>query len=375
SGVGIPEKEIGKLFDRFYQVDSSHTREYGGTGIGLALTKELVELHKGKISVNSRTGEWTEFTIDLPIGKDNFEDSQFISRSSEYDEEEIMNLKDQVKANLADSMSQAPETDINKEKTTTNGEGKLIVLVVEDNADVRSYIKDAIGNEFQIEEASNGEQGFRLAEAIIPDLIIGDIMMPKMDGFAMTRLLKNDQKTDHIPVILLTAKSDQESKYEGLEAGADDYLIKPFDIKELKLRIHNLITIRKKLQERYSSGHILLPPAPEQKQYISPANEKFIERIIEIVKKHIGEEEFSVEDFSSEVGMSRSQLYRKLIALTGKSPNRYIRTFRLNIAREMILKQKGNISEIAYSVGFSSPIYFSTCFKEEFGFPPSEMGK
>jgi signal transduction histidine kinase/ligand-binding sensor domain-containing protein/DNA-binding response OmpR family regulator len=375
SGVGIPESEIRKLFDRFYQVDSSHTREYGGTGIGLALTKELVELHNGKISVKSIPGELTEFTIELPVSRAAFETEQFVNKSSDFDQEQILNLKDLVKANLTDSLLQSPDADNIKDTGENSNTGKLIVLVVEDNPDVRNYIKDAIGEEFQIEEASNGEQGVRMAEIIIPDLIVGDIMMPRMDGFAMTKMLKNDQKTDHIPIILLTAKSDQESKYEGLEAGADDYLIKPFDIKELKLRIHNLIILRKKLQERYSSGYTLLPPAPEQKKYISPMNERFIQRVMEIVKKHIGEEDFTVEDFGAEVGMSRTQLHRKLRALTGKSASRYIRTIRLNAAREMILKQNGNISEVAYSVGFSSPMYFSTCFKEEFGFPPSELLK
>ncbi|MFO7526867.1 MAG: ATP-binding protein, partial [Ignavibacteriaceae bacterium] len=371
TGIGIPEKELPKLFDRFYQVDSSHTREHEGTGIGLALTKELVELHKGKISINSKEGEWTEVTIELPLGKDMFEDSVVVEEEIHSEKEsevkspaehfyEVYTGTETLSANSIDQLDTAERIE----------EDKLIILVVEDNADVREYIKDSLGDGFLVEEASNGEQGLRKAEMIIPDLIIGDIMMPKMDGYQMTKILKNDEKTNHIPIILLTAKSDQDSKFKGLESGADDYLIKPFNIRELQIRINNLITIRKTLQEKYS-GITKINPEGEKK--LSDVNEKFINRVIPIIQHHLAEEEFSIEAFSKELGMSRKQLYKKLKALTGKSPSRYLRSFRLSVAKEMIKEQKGNISEIAYSVGFSSPIYFSKCFKDEYGYPPSEL--
>ena len=269
-----------------------------------------------------------------------------------------------------------PDRQASKLRTPQNdndiSEDKNIILVVEDNRDVREFIKDSLGKEFQIEEASNGEQGVRKAEQIIPDLIISDIMMPKMDGNEFTRRIKNDERTSHIPVILLTAKSEQQSRLEGLETGADDYLTKPFDTKELLIRINNLIAIRQNLQKKFSGGRII--PRKDEKK-LSRIDEKFLNKVFEISEKHLPEEEFSIEEFSNEAGMSRSQLHRKIKALTGKSPSLYLRSVRLTKAKKMIEEKAGNISEIAYTVGFSSPIYFSRCFKDEFGYPPSDLVK
>ena len=195
-------------------------------------------------------------------------------------------------------------------------------------------------------------------------------MMPKMDGNELTRILKNDERTSHIPIIILTAKSGQENKLEGLQTGADDYLTKPFDLQELRVRVENLINIRKKLQEKFSKGGFVY--RPEEKK-LSIIDSKFMSKVNEVIEKHLSEEEFSIEEFGSEVGMSRSQLHRKLRALVGKSPSQYVRTVRLARAKKMIEEEKGNISEVAYSVGFSSPAYFSKCFKEEFGYPPSNI--
>ena len=253
---------------------------------------------------------------------------------------------------------------------TERSADKTIILVVEDNADVREYIKDSLGNDFQIEEAANGELGVEKANELIPDLIISDIMMPKIDGNELTRRIKNDERTSHIPVILLTAKSEQESKLEGLETGADDYLTKPFDTKELQVRIKNLINIRKKLQEKFSSSGELWK---EDKKRLSQLDEKFLDKVNLIIESHLSEEDFSIEEFNSEIGMGKTQIYRKLKALTGSSPSRYIRSTRLQRAKCMIKEKKGTISEISYSVGFSSPQYFARCFKEEFGYPPSEL--
>jgi len=359
TGVGISEEELPKLFDRFYQVDSSQTREHEGTGIGLALTKELVELHHGTISVDSKLGEWTEFTIVLPVGRAHLKDGEIV----DFEESVVDNI-------LVDKEEFIPSTVEGIIQTEVIDEDKNILLVVEDNADVREFIKDSLGNDFQIEEAANGEQGVRKAEKIIPDLILSDIMMPKMDGNELTRILKNDEKTSHIPIILLTAKSDQESKLKGLETGADDYLTKPFDTKELRIRIKNLINIRRKLQEKYSKGDFV-PVKKEAEKKLSNLEEKFMNKVMEVIEGHVSEEEFSIEQFGKEVGMSRVQLHRKLKALSGKSASNYLRSVRLSKAKKMIAEQKGNISEIAYSVGFSSPAYFTRCFKEEFGYPPS----
>lgn len=372
TGIGISEEELPKLFDRFYQVDSSQTREHEGTGIGLALTKELVELHQGKISVDSKLNEGTEFTIELPVGRNHLKDEEIVEGDVILNPD-LVGMKNLTEFSITDSSSSFDKLSVTKNDNTIN-EDKYIVLVVEDNADVREYIKDSIGKDFQIEEASNGEQGVRKAEQIIPDLIISDIMMPKMDGNELTRTLKNDEKTSHIPIILLTAKSEQESKLEGLETGADDYLTKPFDTKELQIRINNLINIRRKLQEKYSSvDYVPSKNKKETERKLTNIEELFMSKVMEVIENHISEEEFNIEQFGKEVGMSRMQLHRKLKALTGKSASNYLRSVRLNKAKQMIEEQKGNISEIAYSVGFSSPQYFTRSFKDEFGFPPSEL--
>ena len=359
TGIGISSEELPKLFDRFYQVDSSQTREQGGTGIGLALTKELVELHHGSITVESETGKWTEFIINLPTGRAHLKDEEILVKNKEAYENEINVEKEEYLDNETRT-----ETDSFPE------ESKTIILVVEDNYDMREYIKDSMSDSYFVEEAVNGEQGVRIAERMIPDLIISDLMMPKMDGNEMTRILKNDEKTSHIPIILLTAKSGQENKLEGLKTGADDYLTKPFDVKELQIRIENLIKIRKNLQEKYSKGEPLTILSDKKLRSI---DEKFLNKVLKVIEDHIGDEEFSIEEFSDEIGMSRTQLHRKLKALVGKSASLYVRSIRLAHAKKMIEDDKGNISEIAYSVGFSSPAYFTRCFKEEFGYPPSDL--
>ena len=233
TGIGIAQEEIPKLFDRFYQVDSSHTREYEGTGIGLALTKELVELHHGNIKVESEKGTWTEFTLEFPLGREHLNEDEIRL------EEKLSETKIPIDLNLKpvktiDDTNEKEFLSVDNSKTT---EDKTIILVVEDNYDMRQYIRESLDGNYLIEEAVNGEQGVRKAEKIIPDLIISDMMMPKMDGNELVRILKNDEKTSHIPIILLTAKAGQENKLEGLETGADDYLTKPFDIKELQVSI------------------------------------------------------------------------------------------------------------------------------------------
>ncbi len=256
TGIGIPESEIPKLFDRFYQVDNSQTREYEGSGLGLALTKELVELHHGLISVESKVENpktrkpgWTEFTIELPRGEYHLTEDEILKKPETIENHDLPELEEveiQVPVN-----EEAEGIDENKND-------KTIVLIVEDNKDMREYIREILNNTYFVEEAINGEQGVRKAEKIIPDLIISDIMMPRMDGNQLTRILKNEEKTSHIPIILLTAKSEHDSKIEGLETGADDYLTKPFDTDELMVRIKNLIENRRKLQDKFKRTDCLI---------------------------------------------------------------------------------------------------------------------
>jgi signal transduction histidine kinase/ligand-binding sensor domain-containing protein/DNA-binding response OmpR family regulator len=370
TGIGISNVEIPKLFDRFYQVDSSFTKEYEGAGIGLALTKELVELHYGNIRVESKPEStdsegWTEFTVELPVGRDHLKDYEIINNVVNNDKLKIQEV-DEVHL-VSDNVNEDLDKEVEADKN--------IILIVEDNYDMREYIKDSLCEEYIIEEAVNGEQGVRKAEKIIPDLIIADVMMPRMDGIELVRFIKNDEKTSHIPVILLTARSGHDDKIEGLETGADDYLTKPFDIKELQVRIKNLIMIRKKLQDKFSKMEYTSPDNKEivEHKIISSIDEKFMVKVAEVIEKHISDEDFTIEEFGIEVGMSRTQLHRKLKALTGKSASLYLRSVRLAIALIMIKSKKGNIAEIAFNVGFPSPAYFTKCFRKEFGFPPSDL--
>jgi DNA-binding response OmpR family regulator len=241
-------------------------------------------------------------------------------------------------------------------------------LIVEDNPDLRNYISEQLEEKYTVFEAEDGEKGLELANEMIPDLIISDIMMPKMDGYEMCRKIKNSFKTSHIPIILLTARAELNDKLEGLERGADDYLLKPFDSKELAIRVKNLIRIREQLSEKCRTEMLLKP------EYISvPSSEKvFVERLTGIISENISNDRFGVDSLSSTMGLSRSQLHRKLKAITDQSTTEFIRNFRLRRAADLIKQGSGNMAEIAYEVGFSSQAYFTKSFTEFFGLPPGE---
>ncbi|MBX2992668.1 MAG: response regulator [Bacteroidetes bacterium] len=358
TGTGIPAAKLPYVFDRFYQVEDYSRPGYEGTGIGLALVKELVELHHGNVSVQSTEGKGTTFTVRLPLG------------AAHLDEGEI--AKDDGRTDVPD-MRVLPDLDqpIPEEPAVSDSPDESRVLIVEDNADLRNFIREQLADEYAIIEAGNGKDGLRKAEDFMPDLVVSDIMMPEMDGYALCRSIKTNEKTNHIPVILLTAKATTENKLEGLELGADDYLMKPFNPQELQVRVRNLIQLRKQLREKFSSEMLLKPT-----EVTVPSQQKvFLERVTGVIEKHLAEEEFSVETLAAEIGMSRSQLHRKLKALTNKGPNELIRSFRLQRAAELIRKDAGSLAEIAYQVGFGSQAYFTRSFGEEFGVSPSEYLK
>jgi signal transduction histidine kinase/DNA-binding response OmpR family regulator/ligand-binding sensor domain-containing protein len=357
TGIGIPKEEIPKLFDRFYQVDSSQTREHEGTGIGLAHTKELVELHHGTFSVDSKINEWTEFTIELSLGRDHLIDDEIAEPSEMMEEETII---DEEK-NLFTT------TRVQTEVSNNFVDDKTQILVVEDNEDVRKYIVDSLSEEHQIAEAENGVEGKRIAEELNPDLIISDIMMPKMDGNELTRLLKNNESTSHIPIILLTAKSEQESKIEGLETGADDYLTKPFDTRELLVRIKNLIEQRKKLQEKFRREITVNP----KDITVTSIDEQLLQRAINAVENNISDPDFDTTKMAREVGVSRMLLHTKIKALTGQSTGEFIRTLRLKRAAQLLQQGSGNVTQVAYDVGFQNLSYFAKTFRKQFGKSPS----
>ena len=363
TGVGISKEQLPKIFDRFYQVDGSHTREQEGTGIGLSLTKELVELHKGKIEVESEIGKGTIFIISLPLGKEHLKAEEIFENdvNVETEVEEVSTLTEVINYN-------SDKEGKNSELRLSTDTGNPVLLLVEDNSDVRNYIKDHIKKDYRILEAVDGQDGWNKSVKNIPDLIVSDVMMPKMDGFELCRNLKIDERTSHIPVILLTAKAASSDKIEGYETGADDYIMKPFEPDELKARIKNLIEQRKRLHEHFRKHGLV----DINKKNLTPVDQKFLQRAFDTINNHISDTSFNVETFSSIISMSHSVLYKKIVSLTGEPPVEFIRHIRLKKGAEMIQKEIGNISEIALEVGFNNPSYFSECFKKYYGKTPQQ---
>ncbi len=353
SGSGIEAEHLGRIFDRFYQADTSTTRRYEGSGIGLALTKELVELHQGSITVASTPGKGSCFTVQLPLGTAHLKASDI----------EYMETKVQP------SVLSNEHIEVVEHERETEESSHPRVLIVEDNADLRFYLHNSLKEFYEVQEGDDGEQGYNVALEIIPDLIISDLMMPRMDGLQLCQKLKSNEKTSHIPIILLTAKADIETKLEGLHIGADDYIAKPFDARELQARIHNLIESRRKLQLKFSQQ--FNPSASEIK--VESLEDRFLKKVKSTIEVHMGDSTFGVESLANEVAMSTIQLYRKLKALTGYTPNELIRNMRMDRAASLLRQHAGNVSEVAYQVGFNSMSYFAKCFKEKFHESPSEF--
>ncbi len=369
SGIGITQEQLPRIFERFHQVDTSSTRAYEGTGIGLALVKELVELHCGQISVESTAAQGTTFIVRLPF--------ELVSEQTpeevEY-ETNVLPMTMQSTASAFEAEALAGEALGTKPKENSFGQ----VLVIEDQADLRKFISGCLAQEYQVLEAADGVAGYTIAQETMPDLIISDVMMPGMNGITLCEKLKTEERTSHIPVILLTAKADAESKLQGLETGAEEYLTKPFHLRELQLRVRNLLESRQKLQQHlskrlfsnthFSNSHGVAPVAVK----VSSADERFLKNALAIAEENISNAGFDVESFCRQIGMSRTHLHRKLTALTGQSTSEFIKLIRLKRAASLLRQQHGNVSEIAFLVGFSSQNYFTKCFKEHYGQTPSE---
>jgi len=351
TGIGIKKEDLSKVTERFFQVDSSQTRRYEGTGIGLSITKDFVDLHKGELIIESEFGVGTITIIRLPIQINHVQDA--LLRASN-----IENLSTVNGSVLSNGIG-------------NHHPSVKVILVVEDNDDLREYIKMNLSETYEILEASDGVQGLTLATQHIPDLVISDLMMPRLDGIELCMKLKNDERTNHIPIIMLTAKADMQSKLEGLTVGADDYISKPFDIDEVTIRVLNLLENRKKLQDKYSRQLLLKPSDVE----IDSAAEKFLQKTMKIVEEHISDSTFTVDKFAEEVCMSPAQLYRKLTALTPYTPNDFVRHIRLQRAASLIDMKIGNIADVAYRVGFNNLSYFTKCFKEKYALTPSDFAK
>jgi len=349
SGIGIPQEKQETIFDRFYQVDGENTRKEGGAGIGLAITRELVHLMDGSIAVQSRTGIGTIFTVKLPFIPAT---KKSVGCANVYDE--AVSLEDRT--DLDDLM-----------QISSNGHQRL--LIVEDNPDVVGYLKACYQNHFTIHVAKDGKEGYKHAVDEIPDIIISDVMMPEMDGFELCKKLKDDFRTSHIPLVLLTAKADIPSRIEGLETGADAYIVKPFNQQELLVRMQKLLELRRKLFRRYSNGNSL----EFSSDPVIQREDQFFKKLNEIVQQNLGDEFFNIQVLCEEMAMSKSQLYRKFSALTNQSAAKYIRTSRMKKAKELLQTTSMNVTEVGYEVGMKSGSVFSRLFKEEFGYNPSDF--
>lgn len=384
TGPGIPESKINKIFDRFYRVSEYSHKTEQGSGIGLALSKKLVELHKGAISVKSLVKKTefqisdsekeftrdnsqisTTFTVILPTGKENFipEEISSENENSKYSllsqlEFKVSDFDKKINHQLSEVKKQLPE---NAPK----------ILIVEDNPDVREYVTSILGNENHIEQSINGKDGLNKAFETHFDLIISDVMMPEMDGMEFCKLIKTNIKTSHIPVILLTAKSSVDDQLSGYTIGADDYITKPFNEQMLISRVNNLIESRKIIREKFRKQIVFNPETLTQ----NTIDKKILKKASEVVEKNISNSEFNISIFAKELGMSERQLHRKLKSLTDQTPNSFITNIRLKKAARLILENELQFAEIAYQVGFSVPSYFSSSFKKHFGVSPTDFLK
>jgi CheY-like chemotaxis protein len=359
TGRGIPEDQLPHIFDRFYQVDNSATRYGEGSGIGLALVKELVQLLDGQIEVQSSVQKGTVVTVDLPIRLH----ADIEPDTSGYSALLIRSIE-----------TQGPEytsAENNVDTEVTTDSDRPVVLVIEDNADVIEYIVLCLEQEYTLLTARNGKEGVDMALANIPDVVLCDVMMPEMDGFTVCRTLKTDRRTSHIPIILLTAKATQEDKVTGLTHGADAYLTKPFDVEELLVRLENLSALSKRLQERLADPDATHDDVDE----ITTRESAFLSEIRAIIRSHMSNELFDTSWLCREIAMSRTQLHRKLKALTGQPTANFIRSIRLSHARHLLETTDLPIGEIATRIGFKDFSHFSRAFAKTFGTTPSETRK
>jgi signal transduction histidine kinase/ligand-binding sensor domain-containing protein/DNA-binding response OmpR family regulator len=355
TGPGIPDAARELIFNRFYQIQDANSKSRMGTGIGLHLSRSLMEIHHGKIFVESEYGKGSVFFILIPL------DSSYLKP-----EEQISQHKERSLATLVEP-SLLPESKLEPDADSRKRGAKYKVLIVEDDALIRDYIAGILSDDYQVIQSENGKQGLETALGELPDCIISDVMMPEMDGIALCKKIKTNESTCHIPVILLTAKTNIEQRVEGLQTGADSYIPKPFNVDHLRVRVQKLIELREKLKQKYEGR---LDPA-EGSITMKSADEIFLQRVDKVIQEQLSNSELSVETLGREIGMSRSQLQRKLKQLVNQNPSDYIKTMRLRRAAHLLSAKKFAVSEIAYATGFSSQAHFSNSFKEMYGMSPT----
>ena len=361
TGSMISAEHIRSIFDRFYKIDMHHA----GSGIGLALVKAFVELHKGTISVESDEKQGTVFTVDLPVQ----------TCENILAEDPLMSSVSSVPLNPA-SLGSPASSDLNGTFTAEEEElekgydsSKPSVLVIDDNADIRSYVRGLLHTDYTVIEAADGSEGIRKAMKYVPDLIISDVMMPGIDGIECCRRLKSELQTCHIPVILLTACSLDEQRIQGYDGGADSYISKPFSSQLLLARVRNLIDSHRRLKQFFGDGQTLA------KEDVCDMDKDFVEKFKALIEAKMGDSNLNVEDLGKDMGLSRVQLYRKIKSLTNYSPNELLRIARLKKAASLLASSDMTVAEIGYEVGFSSPSYFTKCYREQFGESPTDLLK
>lgn len=348
TGIGIPEDKLDKIFIRFYRIEDNRFPYKEGTGIGLTLVSEYMKLMKGSVKVISSPGKGSEFFITLPVTNNAEIEESVTGHGKAVQTEEVRNLEYVTSSTISDHPR---------------------LLIIEDNPELREYLIRLLGNEYQVLTAENGIRGIKEATEHIPDIILSDVMMPGKDGYQVCRELKNDFRTSHIPIVFLTARADTSSKITGMKQGADAWLAKPFNKKELMICLHNLLVQREMLRLKYSSS-IYEKKTGEKEQGL---NNKFIERVMIHLEKNYQNDRYGIHNLHTDLGISRVQLHRKLIALTGQSTSNFIRNFRLHKAKKLLLESNKHVSDIAYEVGFSDANYFTRSFIQEYGVNASKM--
>ena len=369
TGSGIPIDKQGKIFERFYQIDNEHL----GSGIGLSLVQRLVELHHGRIELESREGLGSTFSVYLPTEESVYSPEEKTSGNKTEKEQQVhtTNHQDMYIIDTVNEEEERQESEEEQNTTENSRNRKETVLIVEDNTDIRQYLNDELGKFFHILKAGNGEEALAIIKEQEIDLILTDVMMPVMDGLQLCKQIKQNLSTCHIPIIILSAKTDLKEQLEGLQVGADDYIPKPFSITVIKTKIKNLFRTRYRAIEHYSKSLDIDPG----KVALNNLDEELLKKAVAIMEKNMDNVSFSTDDFAREMCMSRSNLHLKMKALTGESTNDFIRKMRFNHACKLLKEGRLSIAEISTMVGFNTPSYFSTCFKKYFGCLPSEYGK
>ena len=358
TGHGIPEKEREKIFERFYRSADSGYKAGSGTGIGLYLVRKMAALHHGKVDVDSQPGKGSVFTVLIPIDRNSYADSEMTT----------------AYVNTIAVPMPAAVTARDKNKRAgheCNAEARYKILLAEDNSELNSFIAGSLSKEFVVLGAFDGEEGYKTAVQHIPDLIVTDVMMPVTDGYELCRRIRQNEKTAHIPVIMLTARADRQSTITGLECGADDYISKPFDMIELTIKIRNHLDTARRIRERYRKEFLTAP----DESAIPVPDDMLVQRVISLMKENLSNSDFNVGSVCTGLFISRTQLYRKIEALTGYSPAELIRSIRLKTAAAMFRKGHDNVAQVMYRVGFSNQSGFARHFREQYGVNPSQYSK